>query len=168
VRAVEPRNDSPDRPQTRPRPTTSKPTFRLTTTMPQASRSFRPASAGCESPRHAEGVPFLHDASGQQSLDIDPSDLEEGIISGAKEPTSQIYSISDSDDDVTPDFNDKPSNSSKWEWRTRIRTLSKLVLGRSRRHIRNLSGEKPGRSQRRRPSTLRRILRAIAWLLMLL
>jgi hypothetical protein len=168
VRVVEPRNDSPDRPQTPPQPTTSNPTFRLTTTMPQASRSFRSASAGCESPRHSEAVPFLHDASGHQSLDIDPSDLEEGIISGAKEPASKIYSICDSEDDVTPNFNDQLSNISKCEWRTRIRTLYKLVFGRSRRHIRNLSIEKQGRSQRRRPSTLRRVLRAIAWLLMLL
>lgn len=138
--------------------------------MPQASRAFRQTSDSCESPTSLEAVPFLHDASGQQSLDLDPSELEDGILSGDKEPTIYTQSCHDSDDDLATCFTDHSSRvlSSKWEWRTRTHSLYKLVFG-SRRHIPSLNGEKAARrSQRRRPSALRRALRIIAWLLMIL
>jgi hypothetical protein len=141
--------------------------------LPQASRAFRDLYEDCESSAVPEAIPFLKDISQQQSLNLDPSDLEGGTLDlgGPKGPKVRLESLgcSDSDDDSSSIPLDGLSPSShlpRWQWRKRIRSLYWFLVGaRSNTASR---GEKLSRGPRRRSALFRRIVRVVAFLLMLL
>ncbi len=140
--------------------------------LPQASRAFRDLYEGCESTAVPEAVPFLKDSSQQQSLDLDPSDLEGGISdpSGAKGPRACLESLScsDSDDETSNSFDSLSASSHlpRWQWRKRIRKLYWVLIGTKTNTA--TRGEKLSRRPRRRAASLRRVVRIFAFLLMLL
>lgn len=139
----------------------------LTEMLPQASRALRDLSSCCESPPVPEEVPFLQNDSSQQSLDLDPSDLEDGILSGDKGPkVSQTCADSDDDYAITPNEYSLPPRS-RWARRWRIQSLYGFLFRRRKSLVR--CDEKPiRRSTRRKPSILRRVLGVIGLVLMLL